>query len=60
MPKGGARSGAGRPTIDAQQRKQHQLRCSESEWELLRAFDKILKYGDKQSAKNFIEKFKVN
>jgi len=60
MPKGGKRSGAGRPTIDSQQRKQHQLRCSESEWELLRAFDKILKYGDKDAAKKFVDNFKVN
>ena len=51
---GGKREGAGRKPIDNQQRKQRQLRSSDEEWELIRAFDKILKYGDKHAAINFI------
>mgnify|MGYP007070093316 CR=1 FL=1 len=59
MPKGGKRIGAGRPRIDNVERKQRQLRSSDEEWELLKAFDKILKYGDKQAARSFINQHKV-
>lgn len=40
-------------------RTQHQLRAYDDEWEILKAFDKILKYGNKQAAINFVEQFKI-
>ena len=40
-------------------RKQRQLRAYDDEWELLKAFDKIIKHGDKQAAKEFISQNKV-
>ena len=35
-------------------RKQRQLRAYDDEWQLVQAFDKIVKYGDKQAAIDFI------
>lgn len=60
MPKGGFREGSGRKPIDGAERKQRQVRCSNEEWELIKAFDKILKYGNKIAAKEFIAKFKIS
>ena len=60
MPKGGARSGAGRPTLGAEPTKMHSLRSTEQDWKLILDFAKILKYGNKHAAKDFVEKFKVN
>ena len=57
---GGKREGAGRQKIDSKERKQRQFRLAVDEWELMRDFDKILKYGDYQAAKDFVEQFKVN
>ena len=54
MPKGGARPGAGRPKVE-ELRKQRQLRATEEEWLLLQRFEKILKYGDKDACKQFID-----
>lgn len=56
---GGYREGAGRPSINGKERKQRQLRLSDDEWEIVRAFDKILKYGNYSAAKNFVESHKV-
>ena len=56
---GGSRAGAGRPTIGGKDRKQRQVRVSDDEWELIKAFDKILKYGDYFAAKDFVESHKV-
>ena len=35
-------------------RKQRQLRDYDDEWALVQAFDKIVKYGDKQAAIDFV------
>ena len=59
MPKGGARDGAGRPSVGGKIRKQRQLRLSDDEWEIVKAFDKILKYGDYFAAKDFVESHKI-
>lgn len=43
---GGARTGAGRPLkqdSDKKQRPQHQVRAFDEEWELIKAFSKIVK-----------------
>ncbi len=55
---GGKREGAGRPKIDNQERKQRQFRLTDEECELLRAFQQILKYGDKQAAIDFVNQHK--
>lgn len=54
MPKGGARPGAGRPKVE-ELRKQRQLRATDDEWEIIRRFSRILKYGDKDACKQFID-----
>lgn len=54
MPKGGKRPGAGRKF---EGRKTCSLRANAEEWKLILTFAKIVKHGDKQSAKNFIEQF---
>lgn len=55
MPKGGARPGAGRPPKDGELRKMRCLRATDEEWLLLQRFEKILKYGDKDACKLFID-----
>lgn len=61
MPRGGVRPGAGRkPKTGDDLRKRCTLRATAEEWQLHLAFDKILKYGDKQAAIDFIDKFRVN
>lgn len=37
-------------------RKQRQLRAYDDEWEIIQAFEKIVKYGDKSAAKKFVDK----
>ena len=59
MPKGGARQGAGRPLTAGELRKRCTLRATAEEWELHKEFDKILKYGDKIAAKDFVESHRV-
>ena len=39
-------------------RKQRQLRAYDDEWALIQAFDKIIKYGDKQAAADFVRQAK--
>ena len=41
-------------------RKQRQIRAYDDEWNLISAFEKIVKYGDKSAAKNFVEKYLVS
>ena len=55
MPKGGKREGAGRPLGAEEFRKLRSLRASSIEWDLIQRFAKILKYGDKDKAKKFVE-----
>ena len=40
-------------------RKQRQLREFDEEWEIIRAFDRIMKYGDKKAAIEFVEQYKI-
>ncbi len=47
--RGGKREGAGRPLTAGEVRKQRQLRASTEEWELIKRFDKLIKYGDKEA-----------
>ena len=54
MPRGGKREGAGRPKVE-EPRKQRQLRASTEEWELIRRFDKLIKYGDKAACIEFLD-----
>ncbi len=60
MPKGGARPGAGRPVQGDEPTKMHSLRSTESDWQLILAFAKVLKYGDKNAAKDFIKQTSIN
>lgn len=55
MPRGGARPGAGRPLKEGEVRKMRGLRATDEEWNLIQRFEKILKYGDKDKAKQFVE-----
>ncbi len=55
MPRGGKREGAGRPLVTGELRKKRQLRASQEEWELILRFDKVVKYGDKQACKKFLD-----
>ena len=52
---GGKREGAGRKATSPEgvPRKQHQLRASDSEWEKIRLFAKILK-GDPERAERML------
>ena len=55
MPRGGKREGAGRPLAAGELRKLRSLRATDEEWRLLQMFERILKYGDKDKAKQFVE-----
>ena len=55
--KGGARPGAGRPKQEVI-RKQRTTRLYDDEWDLMKAFERIIKYGDKEACKRFIEEHK--
>ena len=55
MPRGGKREGAGRPPKPADQlRKRCTLRAITDEWDLILRFAKIIKYGDKIAAEQFL------
>lgn len=41
-------------------RKSRNIRAYDEEWELIQAFEKIVKYGDKEAAKKFIASQKKN
>ena len=60
MPRGGARVGAGRPIQGGEPTKMHSLRSTETDWQIILDFAKILKYGDKQAAINFVNQHKVS
>ncbi len=51
---GGARVGAGRPKNANGVRKQHQVRAYDDEWELVRAFIKIMR-EDRERAEKFVQ-----
>lgn len=51
---GGKRAGAGRPLTAGVPRKQRQLRATDEEWEIIRAFAKIVK-TDRKRAVNMLE-----
>ena len=52
--RGGKREGAGRPKQEVI-RKQRTTRLYDDEWELMKTFERIIKYGDKEACKRFIE-----
>lgn len=54
---GGKREGAGRPKQEVI-RKQRTTRLYDDEWELMKAFERIIKRGDKEACKRFIEEHK--
>ena len=45
----------GRPKKEEGVRKQHQLRAYDDEWELIQAFAKMVKHGNKESCIEFIK-----
>ena len=59
MPKGGRREGAGRPLTAGEFRKQRQLRAATDEWELIQRFAKLVKYGDKDACKKFLDEQEI-
>ena len=58
MARGGKREGAGRPLKAGELRKMRGLRATDEEWEMLQRFEKIIKYGDKDAAKKFLNEHK--
>ena len=57
---GGARKGAGRPAGSGKPegiRPQHQLRAYPDEWEMILKFAKLIKHGEKDKCKEFLDKF---
>ena len=57
---GGRREGSGRkPQVGDEVRKNCTLKATSAEWQIILDFAKILKHGDKDSAKNFVESHKV-
>lgn len=55
MARGGKREGSGRPLTAGELRKMRGLRATDEEWQLLQRFEKIIKYGDKDAAKKFLD-----
>ena len=55
---GGVRAGAGRPIQGDEPTKMHSLRSTDADWKLILDFAKILKYGDKKSAIDFVNQHK--
>ena len=53
--RGGKREGAGRPLTAGVLRKQRQTRATDEEWELIKRFDKLVKYGSKEECIKAIE-----
>lgn len=63
MSRGGKRDGAGRPLgwrKPEGTRKQRQTRAYDDEWEIIQRFIKIVKYGDKEMCKKFVDAFDVS
>ena len=57
--RGGKREGAGRPVQGDEPTKMRSLRATSEDWKIILDFAKILKYGDKQAAKDFVEQHKI-
>ena len=55
MSRGGKREGAGRPLTAGELRKQKQMRATTDEWELIQRFARLVKYGDKDACKKFLD-----
>jgi hypothetical protein len=55
--RGGARPGAGRKAPIEGPRKQRQIRATDQEWALIKAFERMVKKGDREAAEKFIETF---
>ena len=56
---GGKRDGAVRPKLKGRTRKQNQMRATPEEWAIIKAFGEIVKYGDQDAAKDFVEQHKL-
>lgn len=54
MARGGKRAGAGRPLTAGELRKRRTFRATDEEWQLHQRFDRLIKYGDKQAAIDFL------
>jgi len=54
MPRGGARSGAGRKPTAAGRRPQNQIRAFPDEWLLIRKFAAQVKHGDRHKCEQFL------
>lgn len=54
MARGGRREGAGRPKVEVL-RKMRALRATDQEWELIQRFAKLVKYGDCEACKKFLD-----
>ena len=57
--RGGKREGAGRPLSAGEPRTGRNIRATDSEWQIIKNFAEIVKYGDKSAAIAFIEEHKV-
>ncbi len=61
--RGGARPGAGRKTgwrkKDSQQRPQCQMRAWPEEWELVKAFAKHVKHGNRKACEEFLARMEA-
>ena len=51
---GGKREGAGRPRVE-ELRKIRAMRATDTEWELIQRFAKLVKYGDKAACTKFLD-----
>ena len=55
---GGKRPGAGRPKGTTKEistaRQQHQLRAYDDEWELIQAFARMVKHGQRKACEEFL------
>ena len=54
---GGKRAGAGRKATAGEVRQMHTLRATQNEWDLILRFAKIIKYGNLDAAKKFVNDY---
>ena len=57
MPRGGKREGSGRPIGSVKVegvRKQKQMRAYDDEWELIQAFARMVKHGQREICEDFL------
>ena len=52
---GGKREGAGRPLAAGERRQTRAMKATPAEWELIHRFSKLVKYGDKDACKKFLD-----